>query len=162
MSDAESDQAVERTLVATFIEKSYRERLLGMIGKPRARPKLRRELLDAARFDTRFIVPIPPYVHTDAAILDLLRQRGAPPECYMVSERGRWDGSRLSLPEALGLVIGSGWRTLVACRPESLVYYEGEALKARIVLATSVPSDGGRTGGRTAGRTGPAGQGPLR
>ena len=157
MSDPESDQEVERCLVRAFIEKSYRERLLGMIGKPRARPKLRRELLDVARFDARCIVPIPSYMHTDAAILELLRQRGAPPECYMVSEKGGWDASRLPLPTALGLVIGSGWRTLVACRPESLVYYEGEALKSRIILAAAVPSTGGRKGGPVAGRTGPAG-----
>jgi hypothetical protein len=145
MSDAVSDQEVERRLVDTFIEKSYRERLRGMIGKPRLRPKLTRELLDVARFDARFVVPIPPHMQTDAAILELLRQRGAPPECHMVSEKGAWDASRVSLPEALGLVIGRGFRTLVACRPESLVYYEGEAMNERIVLAASRPSAGGRT-----------------
>jgi hypothetical protein len=54
------------------------------------------------------------------------------------------------------------WRTLVACGPESLVSYEGEGLNARIILAASMPSNGGRPGRAASGRTGPTAQGrPL-
>ena len=41
----------------------------------------------------------------------------------------------MSLRAALDLVVGGGWKTLVRCDPERLLYFEGEALGLRAILA---------------------------
>jgi hypothetical protein len=148
----ESDQSAERAIVTTFVEKSYRARLLGMIDSPRARRKLTRELIDLRRLDARFVVPIPPNLQTFAGIQDLLRKHGAPAECYVISEKTDWDTAHLPLVQALHLTIGSGWATLVVCRPESLVYYEGEAPNLRVILAARAAPNLGPTRGGAPGR----------
>jgi hypothetical protein len=130
-----ADQGVEQTVVSTFVEKSYRMRLLGMIGSPRTRSKMVRELVDLRRFDNRFVFPIPHGFQASREINKLLRDRGAPAECYIISENTDWDATHRPLAEAISLVVGAGWTSLIVCRPDRLLYYEGEALRARYVLA---------------------------
>jgi hypothetical protein len=133
-----ADQGAEQTVVSTFVEKSYRTRLLDMIGNQRARPKLVRELLDLRRLDTRFVSPIPHGSQSSREIHRLLRDRGAPTDCYIISENTDWDATHRSLTDAISLVVGAGWTSLIVCRPGSLLYYEGEALGARFLVA--IPS----------------------
>jgi len=137
-------QSVERTIVSTFVEKARRERLLALVEKPRARDKLRRELLDLSRMDVRLVALVPRGAQTSAGIRTLLAKAGAPAHCYIVSENPDWDASRMPLAEALDLVVGAGWVTLVCCRPEGLLYFEGEAPGLRAIL--SAPSSSRRSG----------------
>jgi hypothetical protein len=133
---AETDEAIERTIILTFVEKAVQERLLAFVGKPRARDKLRRELLDPRRMSQGFITTVPATLQTTDGIWGLLAKPRPPADCYLVSENVAWDASRMPLRQALDLVVGSGWSTLVCCHPERLLYFEGEAPGLRAILST--------------------------
>jgi hypothetical protein len=60
---------------------------------------------------------------------------GAGDTCHVISESPAIDGSRLPLPEALGVVVGFGLGTLLSCVPGKLAYFEGEGPSDRCILA---------------------------
>jgi hypothetical protein len=128
-------ETTERTIITSFVDKRRQERLLGFVGNPRARGKLREELVDLSRMNQRFIIPIPPSLQGSTQTRQLLTKMGAPPECYLICEKSAWDGVRMPLEKALGLIVASGWKALVSCRPDSLLYYEGEAPGLRVILS---------------------------
>jgi hypothetical protein len=132
----EDRDSLERTIVSTFVRKEYQPRALAFVGNPRKREKLLHELTDLRRLDGRFFTHVPSSLQTSAGIYDLLAKAHAPADCYLISENRDWDGTRRPLAQALALVIGQGFATLLACRPDSLAYYEGEAPSLRVILST--------------------------
>ena len=103
-----------------------------------SKPKRRKDVLDTlAHFsdlDPRYQVPIPSSQQSAHAIEGLLRKRGAPAECYLISEAGALDGRLLPLTEALSLIVGHGMGTLMSCVPGRLGYFEGETPGDRWLL----------------------------
>src|SRR5258708_34624887 len=132
----DEDSETERVIGSTFGGKAGQARLLDFIAKPGVRVKLRRELLDLRRMNPRLVAEVPLGSQTSAGIRGLLARSQAPEDCYLISENADWDGARMALNEALDLVVGAGWSTLVSCRPDRLLYYEGER-RSRAILSVA-------------------------
>jgi len=124
----EIDETTDRTIVSTFVEKSARERLLAFIGKPRARGKLRRELLDLRRMNQGVITTVPAALQSAHGIGGLLAKSRPPADCYLVSENERRRGCAPS------------------CRP---VPADGWASEEMAWFGASPPAAAGTRGGLT-------------
>ncbi|HUG90964.1 MAG TPA: hypothetical protein VML55_09030 [Planctomycetaceae bacterium] len=64
----------------------------------------------------------------------LLRQRGAPEMCYVISCTSEIDGQRLALEEAIERMQAGGWGTLISCIPGTLACYYDECGERRMIL----------------------------
>ncbi|RJQ80325.1 hypothetical protein D5S17_07600 [Pseudonocardiaceae bacterium YIM PH 21723] len=68
----------------------------------------------------------------------VLREHGAPDECYAISDIGEINGLLLPLHEALDLTIG--WTeggTVLSCVPGKLAYFEHEGPEGAYLLVRS-------------------------
>jgi hypothetical protein len=59
-------------------------------------------------------------------IAKLLKQKGAPDVCFVVSEDSNLDRQQLPLLAALEQVVGYGMGTFISCIPGKLAYFEDE------------------------------------
>jgi hypothetical protein len=65
----------------------------------------------------------------------MLRQRGAPPTCYVLAANSDLDGRQMPLREALDAIIGRGEGAFVSCLPGRLGFYEFERVKSSYLLS---------------------------
>ena len=130
--------------MSTFVREEYQARALAFVGNPRKRGKLLHELTDLRRLDDRLFAHVPPSLQTSAKIYELLAKARAPSDCYLISEKRDWDGTRKPLAQAVSLIVGQGFVTLLVCRPDGLAYYEGEAPNLRVILSTAGVTPGKR------------------
>ena len=130
----------EEIIVSSFVRKTKRERLISLINKSKARQKFCRELADASVFEPNVVVTIPASLQSFAAITRALRSRGAGPGCYLISENPRLDAKELPIDEAVAMVVGHGFATIISCIPGSLAFFEGEGFSNRFILQTRVSS----------------------
>ena len=70
-------------------------------------------------------------------IYELLRDRGAPSRCYVMSASSDLDGQEVDLNEALEDVVGVNDGTFISCIPGRLAFFEGEGPNERYVLHRS-------------------------
>jgi hypothetical protein len=85
-------------------------------------------------FDRQAVVVIPADSQTASKIEKLLRIRGAPAACWLVSQRSDWDGRQMPLANALKAVVGAGFGTVISCIAGRLGYFEGEGPSDRHLL----------------------------
>jgi hypothetical protein len=130
MSSPSPDEAIIRA----FLRPERAERFLALLARKDGRRKLRRELAHLRAFDDRYLHRVAPNAATPQALAALLRGKGAPAECYCLSEHAAVDGRVLPLLEALTAVVGSGMGTIVSCVPGRLAFFEGEEPGERYVL----------------------------
>lgn len=102
-------------------------------------PKRRSKVLDRLNhhiddIDSKYRISVSPEQHTASAIEKLLRSRGAPSQCHVMSSSTRLDGREMLLSDALKDVIGYQMGTLISCIPGQLAFYESEELKTRYIL----------------------------
>jgi len=124
----------EEALIRAFVVPEKRERLVELLAKPKRRETVRKALAHFGDLDRRFMVAIPGSEQSAPAIEKLLRSRGAPGECYLISESSALDGRTMTLGEALRAVVAHGMGTLLSCVPGRLGYYEGEDREDRWLL----------------------------
>jgi len=124
----------EAAFVKAFIVRAKQERYLELLSKPKRRQAVLRSLAHFSDLDPQIQVPIPPSEQAPSRLEQLLRSRGAPSECYLISEDAALDGRTIALSEALTLIVGRGMGTLLSCIPGHLGYYEGEDRGARWLL----------------------------
>jgi hypothetical protein len=124
----------EESFVRAFVVPAKRQRLVELLSKPKRRKNVLDTLAHFTDLDPRFQIPIPSFAQSAPAIEGLLRGRGAPGECYVISESAALDGRFLALAEALRLIVGQGMGTLLSCIPGRLGYYEGEGPEDRCLL----------------------------
>ena len=117
--------------IASFIIEPRRQRFIDHLQAVKQRPKLRARLAHFADFEQAALVPL----ESDRDVAAQLVARGAPADCWTISEAERLDGRAWQLAEALGEIVGSGIATIVSCIPGTLAFYEGESIKRRFVLA---------------------------
>ena len=123
------------TGVLKFILEPKRRRLAEQIANPKRRAKALRALAHLRDLDPRFAERIPPAQQRPSEIAALLEQRGAPRDCYVISEFGSdIDGKTMPLREALDTIVGFGMGTLISCLPGRLAYFEGEEAGERYIL----------------------------
>jgi hypothetical protein len=121
-------------LVDAFVLPERRARLRGLLTSTKGRAKFRAGLAHFRDLDPRYASPIPAGVQTPSQIAALLRDRGAPATCYVLSEESDLDGREFPLTEALERVVGRGMGTFLSCVPGRLAYFEGEETNERYVL----------------------------
>jgi hypothetical protein len=120
-------------MVAAFLAADARGRARELLWSS-GRKKWTSKLGHFADLDRTAIVAVPPESQTASKVEELLRRRGAPDVCWLVSERSEWDGHQIALAEALEAVVGAGFGTLISCIPGRLGYFEGEMPRDRNLL----------------------------
>ena len=90
----------EQAMVKAFIVTQKQQRWLDLLAKPKRRNDILRTLPHLKDLDERFLlrVPVP---QSASVILKMLQHRGAPEQCYVVSESAGLDARTLPLKEAL-------------------------------------------------------------
>ncbi|MBE9155238.1 hypothetical protein IQ265_00040 [Nodosilinea sp. LEGE 06152] len=83
--------------------------------------------------DPSYIIPIPAKLQSSRSIEILLKEKGSPEMCYVISENGKIDGALMRINEALDSVLGRGMATFLSCLPGELIYYEGDEIGRRFL-----------------------------
>ena len=129
----------EELLARAFIAPSRRARWLEGLPVPKRRKKLLGTLAHNAPLDTRYAHRIPDSDQNGYLILRALQKKGAPQDCYLLSEWLEYDARAMSLEQALSSIIGQGMGTIISCLPGRLAYYEAEDMKERYILERCTP-----------------------
>ena len=119
-------QEHERRLIQSFILPQRQNRYLELLAKPERRKDITRSLAHFKHLDMRYAFRIPAACRLRPGILELLKSKGAPDSCYVLSENKEIDGKEMSLPEALEFVFGRGIGAFLSCIPGKLAYFEDE------------------------------------
>lgn len=128
---------MERTFLAKFVARHRKDRLLGMLQKPKKREDFKRLLPhgSSVEFETRWICAIPMRAQNADDIYRMLKDRDTPDTCYMISTSPGLDGAEMPLKEALDSVMGKLLGgTIIICDPRSLAFVEGEDYHDRYIL----------------------------
>jgi len=139
---------IEQQFVEAFITDDMKQRLMGFFRSRKARWKglLELEHFHSGIIDARYAYPVSRSDSTVEGIVRLLRQRGAPSECYVFSNCKELDQQLMPLEQAIHEVHGIGIGTVVSLIPGRLAFYEGELYPNQFILE--------RTPGFTDGRVG--------
>ena len=129
----------EEAFIKAFIVPAKQDRYLQMLSNPKRRHAFLNRLNHSLELDyaAEFVVKVMPRDQTAPRIEELLRKKGAPDFCHIISSSKKWDGHDYGLREALEIVVGSGIGTVICCIPGRLAYYEGEELRDRFIFAES-------------------------
>jgi hypothetical protein len=106
----------EAALIRAFVIPGKRARLVELLSKPKRRKDVLRSLAHFGDLDPRFQLPIPPSEQSAAAIEKHLRARGAPADCYVISEDAALDARTLLLSDALRSIVAHGMGSLPVLR----------------------------------------------
>ena len=124
----------EERFLSTFIDKSKRARLAELLANPKRRREVTSALAHFRDLDPRWLITLPSDQQSPASIERLLRAKGAPESCYIISESSELDGKHLPLRSALDNIVGGGMGTLLSCIPDRLGFFEGEGPSDRFIL----------------------------
>jgi hypothetical protein len=116
----------EIAFIDAFVLKDRRERLRCLVVNPRRRKQFVQELAHFKWLDRRHVKNLAPSAQNPEDIANLLRQKGAPDVCFLVSEDSVLDRKQLPLLAALEQVVGRGMGTFISCIPGRLAYFEDE------------------------------------
>ena len=123
-------QSHEEALVDAFIIPAKRQRYKELLGNPRRRAKILNGLNHCSDFDPRYATEIP----STTDVFALLRSRGAPEFCYIISDVKELDGKTMPLQQAIQEAEEHTWGTLIGCIPGRLAYYYDEDGLQRLLL----------------------------
>lgn len=124
----------EHEFARNFIVPEKRARYLSLLESKNGRKKILNGLNHCRDLDPRFATRIPDNQSSIESIELILRQKGAPDMCYLMSDNPDIDGQEMPLPEALSKTVGLDAGTLVSCIPGKLAYFEMEAFDGRYML----------------------------
>ena len=115
----------EEMFARSFIVPEKRERYLSLLQSKKGRDKLRERFYHHPDLDPRFAHLVPAGQQSSTSIERLLRSKGAPDTCWVMSTNDEIDGREMKLAEALEEVA---WYcddgTLLSCIPGRLAYFE--------------------------------------
>jgi hypothetical protein len=135
----------EEALIRAFITPEKRARYLDKLASPKKRRKFIAErLYHMGDLDPRYArklepgMPLVPFEERHDAHIettyDVLRGRGAPANCHVISTNDDLDGHEMDLLSALRAIVGRQDGTLISCVPGRLGYFEGEGYNERFIL----------------------------
>src|ERR1043166_4396112 len=124
----------EEQFARSFIIAKKRDRYLALLESKRGRAKLLDGFNHCHDLDPRYATLIPPNQQSDSSIESLLRRKGAPETCYVMSDNRDIDGREMSLSDALTETVGMGAGTFISCLPGKLGYFELVVLSERYIL----------------------------
>ncbi len=117
-----------------FIVPEKRARYLSLLESTSGREKIVNGFNHCRDLDPRFATRVPDNQSSVGSIYVILRQKGAPDSCYVMSDNPDIDGRELPLAEALSKTVGMDTGTLVSCIPGKLAYFEMEGFDGRYIL----------------------------
>lgn len=120
----------EEALIDAFIVLGKRERYRMLLASSKRRAKALRALNHFHDLDPRYTTEIA----SKSDVVALLRSRGAPEACHLISDARDLDGTEMPLQEAIDATEASTSGTLVGCIPGRLAYYYGEDGEQRVLL----------------------------
>lgn len=120
--------------IRRFVSSAKRGRYFSLVQSRKGREKFLDALNHFDALDARYARLVPTSSQTIIQIEALLRQKGAPERCHVISSNLEIDGKEMLLSEALQETIGSGFGTVVSCVPGKLAYFEGEEQNQRYIL----------------------------
>lgn len=126
----------EEALIKAFIDPRRTERYLEFVASPKRRTKLIKELAHFKALNPKFMVSIPASQRNPSALANLLKQKGAGPRCWVISENSKLDGQEMDLALALKETVGYQMGTFISCVPGRLAYFEDE--DGRCILERAV------------------------
>ena len=124
----------ETGLVRAFIRREKHDRMLGFLAHPKKRSQATNTLYHLPDLNEKYIIPIESKDQNAGQIARLLREKGAPETCWVVSTDSDIDAKELELDFILSEIVGLSSGSLLSCIPGELAYYEGEMMKNRFIL----------------------------
>lgn len=121
---------IEEAIIRAFITPARRTRWLESLASAKRRAPMLDRLNHCRDLDERYATPLP----SNADVVALLRSRGAPAMCYVLSCTKEIDGQTLPLSEAASAVELGGWGTIISCIKGQLGYYYDELGERRMLL----------------------------
>ena len=122
---------IEIQFVNAFIVRRRKPRWLESLASKKKRRKFLDCLNHCRDFDERFCT----HVRTDDDAVELLARRGAPNECYLLSDSEFLDGVSLPMGKAVFETCTQRFGTVLIFIPSRLAYYIDECGERRIVLS---------------------------
>ena len=122
----EPDVERELTLI-DLADRSRKARLRSLLGNKRGREKFLRSLYHDPPFDPRYVTVVDDAL---SRIEERLVARGAPADCYVISNDPEYDARIMPLRAALDAMY-AGWEVegaIALCIPGRLAFYCGEAV----------------------------------
>lgn len=124
----------EEMLARSFIVPDKKDRYLSLLGSRKGRKKIVDGLNHHTHLDRRYAHLLPAGQQNVPAIEKMLKQKGAPETCYIMSSDPDIDGKEMELHEALMIVVDSNIGTVVSCIAGKLGYFEFEDMGERYIL----------------------------
>jgi hypothetical protein len=125
----------EEAIVRAFIASARRSRWLESLASSKRRPRMVDRLNHCQDLDDRYTTMLP----SNADVVGVLRSRGAPATCYVLSCTAEIDGQVMALDEAVSAAELAGWGTIISCIPGRLAYYYDECGARRMLLERPSP-----------------------
>lgn len=114
---------LEAVTIQAFIAPNRRERWVAMLGSAKGRREQLDRLNHLRDLDKRYVR----WLDSNADVVGLLRARGAPRECFVMSPVAELDGRVMELGEAIEAVAASMSGAIVSCVAGRLGLYCGES-----------------------------------
>jgi hypothetical protein len=124
---------IEEAIIRAFITPARRTRWLESLASTKRRARMLDRLNHCRDLDERYATPLP----SNTDVVALLRSRGAPAMCCVLSCTKEIDGQTLPLSEAFWAVELSGLGAIISCIAGQLGYYYDEWGERRILLERS-------------------------
>ena len=117
---------IEAATIRAFIAANRRERWIAMLDSAKGRREQLDRLNHLRDLDERYVQ----WLDSNADVVGLLRAKGAPRECFVMSPVGEVDGRVMELEEAIEAIKNSMSGAIVSCVAGKLGLYCGEAGEA--------------------------------
>lgn len=124
----------EHEFARNFIVPEKRARYLSLLESKSGRKKILNGFNHCRDLDPRFARRVPDNQSSAGSIEVILRQKGAPDTCHVISDNPDIDGQETALSEALSKTVGMDAGTLISCIPGKLAYFEMEGFDGRYIL----------------------------
>jgi hypothetical protein len=124
----------EEQFVRAFIVPEKRARYLSLLESKHGRTRMLNGFNHCHDLDPRYAKLIPVDQQSGPSIEMLLRRKGAPDTCYVMSDNCKIDGQEMSLSRALLETVGMDAGTLISCVAGKLAYFEMEGFDGRYIL----------------------------
>lgn len=126
---------IEEAIIRAFIAPARRKRWLESLASAKRRARILDHLNHCRDLDERYATLLP----SNTDVVALLRSRGAPDRCYVLSATQEIDGQTLPLDEAVWAAELGGWGAIFSCIPGQLGYYYDECGERRMLLERAAP-----------------------
>ena len=123
-------QADDDAIIDAFFVSSRRDRWRALLGIPSSRERMLDRLNHCKDFDERYVR----LLQSGDDVVSILRARGAPNSCYVLSDHADIDGQTLPLVDAIRAAEQGGWGTILSCIAGKLAYYYDEGGERRLLL----------------------------